>query len=255
MLRQLSRGCFILPSCSLPPRRHHHHPPSPITPSSGCVGGSRHFEAADPQKPAGRRRAAAVRVSGRGLRGGAAHLPARRAPARSPRRYRTARSSGRSGREPRRARGRRSRSSRRRRLPAAARLCAAAAAGGGGAPAGRLRRAALHHPRRWRAGRGGRATSDSGGHRSAAAGGRRAAPLSAERGGEGDTALPARPRGSFKPWAAAAAPPSPLRPRPAELRGRGGTSPALIGFLGVKGRGQPRVALRLCRATGFRHNR
>lgn len=53
----------------------------------------------------------------------AAHLPARRAPARSPRRCRRARSSGRSGTGPRRARGRRSRSSRRRRLrlPAAAR--------------------------------------------------------------------------------------------------------------------------------------
>lgn len=53
----------------------------------------------------------------------AAHLPARRAPARSPRRCRRARSSGRSGTGPRRARGHRSRSSRRRRLrlPAAAR--------------------------------------------------------------------------------------------------------------------------------------
>lgn len=80
----------------------------------------------------------------------AAHLPARRAPARSPRRCRRARSSGRSGTGPRRARGRRSRSSRRRRLrlPAAARRAHGAPPpipGGGhralATDAGRLRRA------------------------------------------------------------------------------------------------------------------
>lgn len=84
----------------------------------------------------------------------------------------------------------------------------------------------------------------AGGRAAGPAVGRRAAPLSAEWGGEGGAALPARPRGAFKPWEAAeAASPAPLRSPAGAWTG---TSPALTGVLGVRGAGVPRAALRLC---------